>query len=78
MNRKEPRGACEGKVAFASFGDATHVEGRKGPDGRKKRHAYHCTVCHQWHLGRRVGKNVSTIAKLAKRTRIMELRGEDD
>jgi len=78
QKRKEPLGACEGKVAFASYGDATRVEGRHGTDSRKKRHAYHCSVCHQWHLGRLAGKNTATIAKLAKRARLMELRGEDD
>lgn len=78
MKRKEPLGACVGKVAFASYGDATRIESRKGGDSKKQRHAYHCTVCRKWHLGRLVGKNTATIAKLAKRARLAELRGEDD
>jgi len=78
VKRKEPAAACEGKVAFASYGEAARVDARKSTESRKKRHAYHCSVCHQWHLGRLVGKNMATTAKLAKRMRLMELRGEDE
>ena len=67
-----------GKVAFANRADAVRIESRKVGDSKKQRHAYHCTVCHQWHLGRLVGKNTATTAKHEKRVRIMELRGEDD
>lgn len=76
--RNAPIAACVGKVSFASHGDAMRIEKRHVADSKKQRHAYHCTACHQWHLGRLAGKNTETIAKAAKRARLMELRGEDE
>jgi len=44
--------ACAGKVAFRSHAMAQMVASRGGRQGRS-RQVYHCTFCHQFHLGRR-------------------------
>ena len=44
--------ACDGKVSFSSFTQAQLVAVR-GTRRGKSRQVYHCTFCHQFHLGRR-------------------------
>ena len=44
--------ACDGKVAFATFTQAQLIAVR-GTRRGKSRQVYHCTFCHQFHLGRR-------------------------
>ena len=47
MNSAES--SCEGKVAFKTFTLASTAAKRGGRE--KRRDAYHCQYCHQWHVG---------------------------
>lgn len=48
--------SCLGKVPFSSFTLANAVTTRQHNKHRDGRSAYHCTHCHQWHIGTNSGQ----------------------
>jgi hypothetical protein len=42
--------ACEGKKTFATFIEATRIA-KRPHRGDYARRAYHCPVCHKYHVG---------------------------
>lgn len=60
---------CEGKQRFAGRGIAARVAKRMRRRYGESVEAYHCVICHAWHVG-------SSVTRRARRLRIREKKNE--